>query len=127
MTGGWVGGSSGGRNPCCSHSPGIVCPHCAPYHTHAIQIAVGGHMGSHTHTVSQLPEPDPSGVLVAMLRSRLRMDPYKSFPFRAMHFVDTGEHVHLFIVPDKDPVVLTDESHLYPSDQLMTQIRLLLT
>lgn len=65
--------------------------------------------------------------LVAMLRMRLRLGPGDSFGFAHIHACEAGSRVHVFIVQtDKsEPLVLTDDSTLYPSDRLTTQIRLM--
>lgn len=60
-----------------------------------------------------------------MIGMRLRVPPGAMFPFDALETHYAGEKVFIFAVVDDKPVVLEDESALFPSDALVTQLRLI--
>lgn len=65
--------------------------------------------------------------LLGMLKMRLRIPSNKSLPFQFINaFEIDKEHVAVFIVHNNTPAMFTDEGGLYPSDKLVTQLRLLL-
>ena len=78
--------------------------------------------------VSTLGNPishTPTPTLVDMIRMRLRIPPYGS-PWQFMEcFLGTDNQVHVFMVMDNKPITLTEPWDLFPSDTLITQLRLL--
>lgn len=70
--------------------------------------------------------PTPTPTLVDMIRMRLRIPPYGS-PWQFLEcFCGTDNQVHVFMVMDNKPITLTEPWDLFPSDTLITQLRLLL-
>ena len=59
------------------------------------------------------------------LAMRLRIAEGSMMPFQHISTAYTGEQVFIFVVQNGEAVVLTDESSLFPSDTLITQLRLL--
>jgi glutamate synthase domain-containing protein 1 len=70
---------------------------------------------------------DPAQELLRMLGMRLRVKAAETFGFEYItaHQIDETKVV-LFIVHNKQPVVLEDDGALFPSDQLVSQLRLML-
>ncbi len=66
-----------------------------------------------------------SGYRKRMIGMRLRVPEGAMFPFGALETHYAGEKVFVFVVVDAKPVVLEDESSLFPSDALITQLRLI--
>ena len=60
-----------------------------------------------------------------MIGMRLRVPEGAMFPFDALETHYAGEKVFIFVVVDAKPVVFEDESSLFPSDALITQLRLI--
>lgn len=60
-----------------------------------------------------------------MIGMRLRIPNGSLFPFAHLETHYAGEKVFVFVVVDDKPVVLEDESSLFPSDTLITQLRLI--
>ena len=63
--------------------------------------------------------------LVKMLAMRLRWPDGQSLPLDYLGARKSGEKVFLFVVVNNEPVQLEDEWGLFPSDQLVTTLRLL--
>lgn len=61
-----------------------------------------------------------------MLCTRLRVAPAE-FPFKKMATFIEGEDVYVVIITPNGPVTLTDEVGLFPSDRLITQLRLMMS
>ena len=59
------------------------------------------------------------------LGMRLHVTDGDSLPFDSIHTSLTKEHVFVFVVANDEPVVLKDERGLFPSDTLITQLRLI--
>jgi hypothetical protein len=80
-------------------------------------------------TTSYAPEPAEDISSPAwrkrILGMRLRISEGHKYPFDALETHWAGEKVFLFVVVDAKPVVLEDESALFPSDALITQLRLI--
>lgn len=66
---------------------------------------------------------DGRKVMIAM---RLRLDEGDRFPFQHLSTAKTDDKVFVFVVQNDQPVILEDESALFPSDTLTTQLRLLM-
>lgn len=68
---------------------------------------------------------DDESYRIRLIRMRLRIPEGSLLPYQflATHFA--GEEVIVFVVQDGQPVTLRDEAPLFPSDQLITQLRLL--
>ena len=89
----------------------------------------GGAGGAHTHgfsnaqtcTVDRWSETH----LYDMLASRMGWDADKRCPFKRVVPCRVTEKVVVFVVAGDDALVLSDEALMYPSDALITQIRLL--
>lgn len=63
--------------------------------------------------------------LVDMIRMRLCIPPYGN-PWQFLEcFCGTDNQVHVFMVTDNKPITLTEPWDLFPSDTLITQLRLL--
>ena len=56
---------------------------------------------------------------------RLRVHEGMKMPFHHINTAWTGEKVFVFVVQKGEAVVLTDDSALFPSDTLITQLRLI--
>lgn len=56
---------------------------------------------------------------------RLRVAEGMKLPFQHINTAWAGEKVFVFVVQRGEAVVLTDDSNLFPSDTLITQLRLL--
>ena len=68
----------------------------------------------------------PYGLLTGMIYMRLHLAMHER-PFQFLEcYRDNSERVHVFIVQDDRPVTLIDEWGLFPSDMLITQLRLLI-
>ena len=61
-----------------------------------------------------------------MLNMRLRINEGYLLPFDHISTGLGGDHVFVFVVKDGKPVTLTDDAAMFPSDALITQLRLLL-
>lgn len=61
-----------------------------------------------------------------MLMMRLRINESYSLPLDHISTGLGGDHVFVFVVKDGKPVTLTDDAAMFPSDALVTQLRLLL-
>lgn len=62
-----------------------------------------------------------------ILTARLRIEKGAVGPFDAVftHYDQRGEKIIIFLVHGADPITLTDEASMYPSDGLLAQLRLL--
>lgn len=56
---------------------------------------------------------------------RMRIPEGNRLPFQHVSTAWTGEKVFVFVVENDKPAVLEDESALFPSDTLITQLRLI--
>lgn len=61
----------------------------------------------------------------AMLAMRLRIPEGARFPFDCLETHWGEEKVFIFVVQDDKPVILEDPAELFPSDTLITQLRLI--
>jgi hypothetical protein len=59
---------------------------------------------------------------VEMILMRLHVS---SFPFEFINAHLSGEVVHVFVITEGKPVVFSDDYPLFPSDKLITQLRLI--
>jgi hypothetical protein len=73
---------------------------------------------------AMVKKPEPS--LLAMIGSRMRWDPEAMLPFDviAPHRINE-EQVAVFIVVSGRALIIHDDANLFPSDTLVTQLRLL--
>jgi hypothetical protein len=60
-----------------------------------------------------------------MIGMRLRLSNGVRWPYQHLSSALAGEKVFVFVVQDNQPVTLVDEAPMFPSDQLITQLRLL--
>jgi hypothetical protein len=60
-----------------------------------------------------------------MIGMRMRIPDGALMPFEFIKTHDTGEKVMVFLVTKGQAVTLEDNSDLFPSDKLITQLRLL--
>lgn len=60
-----------------------------------------------------------------MIAMRLRLQHTDWFPYQYLSTALTGDKVFVFVVQDGQPVVLEDDATMFPSDALITQLRLL--
>jgi hypothetical protein len=73
-------------------------------------------------------ESDPSANLLRMIGMRLRLHegPVAMFPFNHIDaYRISEERVVVFVVHKETPVLIEDDGALFPSDALITQLRLL--
>ncbi len=70
------------------------------------------------------PLNDP-GKRKGMIAWRLRIAEGELLPFEFIETHLSGDKVYVFIFLGKEPVVLTDEADLFPSDQLIGSLRLI--
>ena len=61
-----------------------------------------------------------------MLSMRLRLSEGQALPFQHISTGLGGDHVFVFLVHNGEPVTLRDDAAMFPSDTLITQLRLLL-
>lgn len=116
-TGGYVAGGGGGAGWAHQHiMKEELMRQISAAHTHAVSGASYPHTPTDIHSVSDR---------IAMIASRLRCH-VDDFPFRKFASFVEGEKVHIFIVLPAGPTLLEDDAGLFPSDTLMTQLRLLL-
>jgi hypothetical protein len=102
----------------------------SPLHTHSV---AGTNLPSHTHAVSatqagqQRADRWSEQRLQEMLSSRLGWGWDMICPFKkVVPCRVTDETVAVFVVTNKDYVVIEDDAMLYPSDSLITQLRILM-
>jgi len=61
-----------------------------------------------------------------LLAGRLRISEYEVMPFAHISMHMTPEKAILFVVAQGGPVIIEDPMELYPSDSLVTQLRMLI-
>jgi hypothetical protein len=61
-----------------------------------------------------------------LLAGRLRISEYEVMPFAHISMHMTPEKAILFVVTQGGPVIIEDPMELYPSDSLVTQLRMLI-
>jgi hypothetical protein len=81
-------------------------------------------MAAHTGIYSTDPITSNNGRM-AMLRSRLRIAPELQLPFDQLYTLATEEKVFVVFMHDNQLAMLEDHAGLYPSDTLITQLRLI--
>lgn len=103
-----------------------VPPSMYSSHTHALPN--GGHTAAAGgQATAAIPPRWSEGNLQQMLASRLCWGIDAKCPFqRVLPIKVTDETVALFVVTKDDALVLKDDAKLYPSDALITQLRLLM-
>jgi hypothetical protein len=98
-------------------------------------IAVDHDFGSsavncHTHSVIapiNVNQRWSENNLLKMIASRLGWDAGEMMPFRRIVPVKvTNDMVAIFIVTNNNALIIEDETNLFPSDALITQLRLLI-
>lgn len=94
--------------------------------------AAGAAAPSHMHQFAQAVQVTPVNQrwseqnLYDMLSSRMGWNVAHTFPFkRLVSYKVTDDKVVIFIVTKNDALMLEDDAFLYPSDALVTQVRLL--
>ena len=60
-----------------------------------------------------------------LLAGRMRIGDGNRMPFQHISMHITPETAYLFIVSDGGPVIIEDSTNMFPSDNLITQLRLL--
>lgn len=83
-------------------------------------------LGTYQTGASQLGnliEMEPYRMKVLAMRLRLRDG--ERFPYQFLTTAYANDKVFVFVVQDGQAVTLTDEAPMFPSDQLITQLRLL--
>lgn len=74
-----------------------------------------------------VPDEDPrydDDHLEGMLESRMGWD-LKDHPFKDVMVRRVGENAGVIVITDNDIVIIKDELNLFPSDAVVTQLRLL--
>lgn len=107
----------------CTCGPGQVCAQCASQMWQQSGVWSYPSTGVHTTVWPQQQAPTKPD-LISMIRSRLRMDPYATFKVQHLHAAEANDKVYVLVI-NAEPVILTDEAKMFPSDQLITQLRLL--
>lgn len=74
---------------------------------------------------TQLKDIDTDQGRLRMIGMRLRLDNGEKFPFEYLDTHVSGEKVFVFIVQNGTHAVLEDELQMFPSDTLVTQLRLI--
>lgn len=102
----------------------------AAHHTHTINQSDLLRQMKEAYEVASATQRTPTDInsapdRIAMIASRLRCT-VQDFPFRKFASFVESEKVHIFIVLPAGPTVLEDDVGLFPSDTLVTQLRLLL-
>ncbi|CAB4124850.1 hypothetical protein UFOVP55_33 [uncultured Caudovirales phage] len=116
MGGGGGGGSGGGAGG----SAGVYVSDGTA--TRRIQSDPYGHIsqqGSSYTITSDLHR-------MRMIMMRLRITEASTIPFNHISTGLGGDHVFVFIVQSDEPITLRDDVALFPSDTLITQLRLLM-
>lgn len=79
---------------------------------------------SNTHTYTHYPT---TPTLIDMLYSRLRVRSSDELPFKYISAHEIDEHrACVFVIHRGEPVTIVDDAALFPSDKLITQLRLLM-
>lgn len=60
-----------------------------------------------------------------MIGMRLRLNEAEKFPFDHLSTAVGGEKVYVFVLVDEKPAMLEDDLSLFPSDTLISQLRLI--
>lgn len=60
-----------------------------------------------------------------LLAGRLRMDEKSVWPFEHLSLHVGAEKVTLFVIAKGGPVIIEDDEHMFPSDKLVAELRLL--
>lgn len=68
---------------------------------------------------------DPASRLVSMIGMRLRIQEGARIPCDFITAHEAGDKVFVFVVHNGQPLVIEDDKDLFPSDKLVTQLRLL--
>ena len=90
-----------------------------PYFDHARVMAE--RMKQDRHTMDMKSESFRHKILAM----RLRVPEGHNFPYQDLFTSLAGDRVFVFVVQDNQAVTLEDSSALFPSDTLITQLRLL--
>lgn len=92
-------------------------------------VGGGGGAGVHSHVYTGVSGPSVPQISSApdrlmMIATRLRVSLH-NFPFQKIATFENGEKVVVFVIAGGQPVVLEDDASLFPSDTLVSQLRLL--
>lgn len=83
-------------------------------------------LNSHTHQITNTAmKVDPMELFKRLLAGRMRWAEGKRHPFEFLDIHVTDKVALVFIVNDSKPVTLEDDPALFPSDDLITRLRLL--
>ena len=83
-------------------------------------------MAAAAHTGVSLADPiTTNNGRMSMLRSRLRIAPDLQLPFDQLYTLATEEKIFVVFMHDNQLAILEDHAGLYPSDTLVTQLRLI--
>lgn len=84
------------------------------------------------HAINKNPVPSNLGSVIEsevyrhrLLAMRLRLLEGETFPYQDLFTSLAGDKVFVFVVQDNQAVTLEDNATMFPSDQLITQLRLL--
>lgn len=93
------------------------------------QITASQQVTSNQASAGQVRTPVPGQIsdtrAVDMIHMRLHIPNGSLKPFEFLNAHQSGDEVHVFVIADGKPVVFTDGIGLFPSDQLITQLRLI--
>jgi hypothetical protein len=101
----------------------------------SVIMGSGGSSGVYTSTTTERRiSSDPYGQVtitsdlhrMRMIMMRLRITEASTIPFQHISTGLGGDHVFVFIVKGGEPITLRDDVALFPSDTLITQLRLLM-
>jgi hypothetical protein len=87
-------------------------------------VSNGLYYGSWPETPSP-PAVDSPQYLLDMIRMRMRVPNYMPLPFESIYAVKSGEKVFVLVTHDGNGTKLEDGHELFPSDALITSLRLL--
>jgi hypothetical protein len=95
-------------------------------HSHGLNTSVRPGQALNVASQKSLPDRWSEQYLFSMLASRLRWDDYNTAPFRrVVPCRVTDDKVVVFVVTKGEALLVEDDAHMYPSDALVTQLRLL--
>lgn len=77
------------------------------------------------HKLPDRYDIDSENARLEMIAMRLRIPQGQKWPFDYVNTAVGNEKIFVFIVQDDQPVILEDSKALFPSDVLITQLRLI--
>jgi hypothetical protein len=94
-------------------------------HTVPYTSSSGVYLGGHTHGMSGCEPQAAAFDPLDMLRMRLGVRPCHSLPFQYIQVFKASNDKYIIFVVQKDAGVILEDAELFPSDKLITQLRLI--